>query len=436
MEADDQSLRCFDNNESNDSEPVTVCVVGMGYIGLPTSAVLADAGLRVFGCDVNPQVVETINRGEIHIYEPQLDRLVRSVVQRGMLDCAHEPQSADVFMLCVPTPIDDDKTPDVSYVKAASEAIRPHVRRGSLIILESTSPPGTTANVVAKHAVPPGFTIGEDVFIAHCPERVLPGRILQEAIHNDRIVGGLTPTCTTRATEFYARFVQGEILGATATEAELAKLAENAFRDVNIAFANELSLIADRLDADVWEIIRLANRHPRVEILQPGPGVGGHCISVDPWFLVHSATQESNLIRTARGVNDHKPNFVVEKVTRAAAAIEQPVIGCLGLAYKPDVDDLRESPSLEIAREIARRELGSTLVCEPYVSPSEFGEFPLVSLDHVLDKANILVLLTDHSEFRELDRSRLKGKTLIDTRGAWRDVSIEPAANAIARRAA
>lgn len=430
MDANDTSLRCVEKH----NDDIDVCVVGMGYIGLPTSAVLADAGIRVYGCDVNADVVETINRGEIHIYEPQLDRLVRSVVQQGLLSCDTEPRSADVFMLCVPTPIRDDKTPDVSYVEAAARAIKPHVRRGSLIILESTSPPGTTEDVVARHAVPDNWEVGVDVFVAHCPERVLPGRILQEAIHNDRIVGGMTKACTEKATAFYHRFVEGEVLGASAVEAELAKLAENAFRDVNIAFANELSLVADQLNADVWRIIELANRHPRVNVLQPGPGVGGHCISVDPWFLVHAAGAVSPLMRTARNVNDGKPYRVVEQIKQAAEQFAAPpVIGCLGLAYKPDVDDLRESPSLQIVETLMSEQAGELLICEPFVSPADHSDLPLVSLDHLLEEADIVVLLTDHTEFRELDARRLNGKVVIDTRGAWRnrgDVSAAPARRA------
>jgi UDP-N-acetyl-D-mannosaminuronic acid dehydrogenase len=420
----------------DDTPQLSVCVVGLGYIGLPTSAVLADAGIRVYGCDVREEVVETINRGEIHIYEPQLDRLVHSVVRRELLSCATTPHEADVFMLCVPTPIRDDKSPDVSYVEKASQAIRPFVREGNLVILESTSPPGTTDDVVAPHAIPDQMQIGSDVFVAHCPERVLPGRILEEAIHNDRVVGGITPRCTEQATAFYQRFVKGQVLGTTAVGAELSKLAENAFRDVNIAFANELSVVADHLGADVWEIIRLANRHPRVDILQPGPGVGGHCISVDPWFLVHSAPDQSKLMRTAREVNDAKPNFVVEQVRRAAGALEQPVIGCLGLAYKPDVDDFRESPSLQIVETLARQDVGELLVCEPFAGPAQFAEYRMATLDRVLERSDIIVLLTDHSEFRELDAARLEDKIVIDTRGAWREHVTSGNLPAVARRAA
>jgi len=391
--------------------------------------------MRVFGCDVREDVVETINRGEIHIYEPQLDRLVHSVVKRKLLSCATEPHEADVFMLCVPTPIGDDKSPDLSYVEKASQAIQPYVREGNLIILESTSPPGTTDDVVAQHAIPSHLQIGTDVFLAHCPERVLPGRILEEAIHNDRVVGGITERCTERAAEFYRQFVKGQVLGTTAVGAELAKLAENAFRDVNIAFANELSVVADRLGADVWEIIRLANRHPRVDILQPGPGVGGHCISVDPWFLVHSAPDHARLMKTAREVNDAKPNFVVEQVVQAASKFKRPVIGCLGLAYKPDVDDFRESPSLEIVEELAERNVGDLLICEPFAESTQFSDLHMATLDRVLERADIVVLLTDHTEFRELAPARLAGKTVIDTRGAWRE-QLNSAAPIVKRRAA
>jgi UDP-N-acetyl-D-mannosaminuronic acid dehydrogenase len=397
-----------------------VCVIGLGYIGLPSASVLATKGFHVFGTEVREDVVEIINRGEIHIEEPDLDILVRSAVNSGQLKAFTEPQAADVFAICVPTPITENKTADLSFVKAACEAIKPHVAKGNLIILESTSPPGTTENIVAQHAIPDGFEIGTDVFVAHCPERVLPGRILLEVVQNDRVVGGMTANCTERAKAFYESFVHGEVLPTTAAAAETTKLVENAFRDVNIAFANELSIVADQLGVDVWDVIDLANRHPRVNILTPGPGVGGHCISVDPWFLVDAAPDVTPLMRTAREVNDSKPQHVVERICRLSKQFAKPKIGCLGLTYKANVDDLRESPSLEIVRELESRKVGQLLVCDPTLDSSRFTEFPLHSLDQVLDECNVLVLLTDHKPFYSVSKQILQEKVLIDTRGIWR----------------
>lgn len=397
----------------------TVCVVGLGYIGLPTAAVLANSGRRVHGVDVRLDVVDTINRGKIHIHEPQLDELVERVVASGKLTAHLDPCEADVFFICVPTPITEDHAPDLSYVEAACRSIAPYVRKGNLIILESTCPPGTTANVVAKHAAPRALTVGQDVFVAHCPERVLPGRILIEVIENDRIVGGMTDACTHQAKQFFESFVQGEVVGSNATTAEMAKLVENSFRDVNIAFANELSMLADRFDADPAEIIALANRHPRVNILTPGPGVGGHCISVDPWFLHHAEPGLTPLIRTAREVNDAKPHFVVRQIADIARQIPDAVIGCLGLAYKADVDDLRESPSVEIVQQLEALNIGrERLVCDPLIKQNA-SPFPLHSLEEVTRRCDILVLLTDHQPFREMPEATLADKVLVDPRGVW-----------------
>lgn len=398
----------------------SVCVVGLGYIGLPTASILASKGYQVSGVDVREDVVETINRGEIHIEEPDLDVLVKAVVANNRLKAIREPQPADIFIICVPTPFTSDHRPDLSYVEKASRAIQPHVKPGNLIILESTSPPQTTADVVAKHAIPDGLTIGKDIFVAHCPERVLPGRILIEAVENDRVVGGLTAACTRKAKAFYDTFVTGDVLGTTAVSAELTKLVENSFRDVNIAFANELSILCDKFESDAWEIIKLANRHPRVNILTPGPGVGGHCISVDPWFLVDAAPELTPLIRTAREVNESKPHHVVEKVVKLSRQFNEPVIGCLGLTYKADVDDLRESPSLEITRELHQRGIGEVLACDPLISSKQFSEFPLHSLDEILRRATLIVLLTDHREFLEISPAILHEKVVVDTRGIWR----------------
>ncbi|MCA9149743.1 MAG: UDP-N-acetyl-D-mannosamine dehydrogenase, partial [Planctomycetales bacterium] len=378
----------------------SVCVIGLGYIGLPTASVLATKGFHVFGMDVRADVVDTINAGRIHIEEPDLDIVVRSAVNSGQLKAGYEPQEADIFILCVPTPIRPDHSPDLSYVEQAARAIRPFVKPGNLIILESTSPPKTTEDIVVPLAIPEGLKVGQDVFVAHCPERVLPGRILLEVVQNDRVVGGVTPNCTQKAQSFYEAFVNGKVLPTSAIAAEVTKLVENSYRDVNIAFANELSMFADRLGIDPWEVIELANRHPRVNILSPGPGVGGHCISVDPWFLVHTDPENTPLIRMAREVNDSKPHHVVKHIVELAKQFAAPKIGCLGLTYKSDVDDLRESPSLEIVRELREKNVGDVLACDPYISSARFTEFPLHELSDVLEQSHIVVLLTDHRQFK------------------------------------
>lgn len=399
--------------------PKSVCVVGLGYIGLPTAAILAQRGFQVHGVDIRPDVVETINRGEIHIHEPGLRELVSDAVSSGKLSATCKPVEADVYFICVPTPIRENKSPDLSFVEAAADAIRPFVRPGNTIILESTSPPRTTQDIVVRRAVPDGLDIGRDVFVAYCPERVIPGRILIEAIENDRIVGGITAECTSRVKQFYESFVTGGVLPTNAVTAEITKLIENAYRDVNIAFANELSMLAEQLEADPYEVIDLANRHPRVNILTPGPGVGGHCISVDPWFLVHAAEARTPLIRTAREVNDAKPHFVVQQIHELTCQLDSPVIGCLGLTYKPDVDDVRESPSIPIIRQLQHVHPNRVLVCDPYVTPDQFPDMTMAPLDEIIHQSDALVLLTDHQVFAEIPRDSLGDKPYIDTRGAW-----------------
>ncbi len=392
-----------------------VCVVGLGYIGLPTASLLGTKGFSVYGYDVSQRVVDTINRGGIHIVEPDLDILVKSAVQSGNLTAGLEPCEADVFIIAVPTPFREGHQPDVSYIEEATKRIAPYVKAGNLVILESTSPVGTTENVVARILREAGHDVDEDVFVAHCPERVLPGRILVELIENDRLVGGINEASTAKAVEFYESFVRGDVIATNARTAELAKLTENAFRDVNIAFANEMSLICDKEEINVGELISLANRHPRVNILQPGPGVGGHCIAVDPWFIVAGAPDLARLVRTAREVNDAKPGWVVDKVKRVAAKFHRPTIGCLGLAFKADVDDLRESPALHIVQQLIRDGVGEILVSEPNLE--EHPEIPLLPHHEVIKKADILLLLVDHKPFRKLKAAELKEKILIDTRG-------------------
>ena len=394
-----------------------ICVVGLGYIGLPTASLLGSRGHAVRGVDIDPSVVETINAGAIHIVEPDLDVMVQGAVRMGRLHAALEPDEAEIFILAVPTPIRADKSPDLTAVEAATRAIVPYIRRGNLVILESTSPVGTTDGVVGRILAESGLEIGHDVHLAYCPERVLPGRILTELVENDRIVGGINQASTEAAVEFYETFVRGEVLSTDARTAEMVKLTENSSRDVNIAFANELSVIASEWGVSVWELIRLANRHPRVNIHQPGPGVGGHCIAVDPWFIVHGAPEQARLIRTAREVNDAKPDWVVERVAARAAQVKEPVIACLGLSFKANVDDLRQSPAVDIVRKLQGMQLGELIVCEPHLA--SHPEFVLTRLDDALERANIVLVLVDHKHFARIPREVLHEKILIDTRGLF-----------------
>jgi len=413
----------------------SVCVVGLGYIGLPTAALLASKGYAVHGVDVHDSIIETINRGDIHIREPELDVLVRAAVQSGNLRTALTPEVADIFIIAVPTPFVDDHKPDLSYVESATRSIAPYLAKGNLVILESTSPVGTTERMgrwIAeerpdlKVPSPRGQFSADnaDLFVAHCPERVLPGQILREMVGNDRIVGGIDEESTNAAIAFYSQFVSGEVLATNSRTAELAKLTENTFRDVNIALANELSTISEGLGVDVWELIELANHHPRVNILHPGPGVGGHCIAVDPWFIIDSAPEHSHLIRTAREVNTNKPHSVVERVRAKAARINNPTIACFGLAYKPDIDDLRESPAMIITRALAEERLGRILAVEPHVDalPASLARegVEMVSAEQAMLEADIIVGLVSHRRFRKIAGSLLHEKIIIDTCGIWR----------------
>jgi UDP-N-acetyl-D-mannosaminuronic acid dehydrogenase len=399
-----------------------IVVMGLGYIGLPTASMLATKGHTVLGVDVNEAAVRTINSGKIHIIEPDLDILVRSAVNSGNLRASTTPEEGDTFILAVPTPFKEaggnPKAPDLSYVQAATEAIAPYLREDNLVILESTSPVGTTEVVEAIIARLRPDLAGK-VHTAHCPERVLPGHILRELVDNDRIIGGSTKAAVAKARTLYKSFCNGAILETDSRTAELSKLVENAFRDVNIAFANELSVICDRLDINVWETIALANRHPRVNILQPGPGVGGHCIAVDPWFIVASAPEQARLIRTAREVNDAKPDWVIEKVRAKAERFREPVIGCLGLSFKANIDDLRESPSLDIVKKLQAAQIGRVMACDPNVRP-EKAPFELYELKEVLKRADILLLLVDHEEFTDIDPQVIRDKVVIDTKGVLR----------------
>ena len=416
-----------------DSKP-QVCVVGLGYIGLPTAAIIARAGCPVLGLDVTQRVVDTINRGEIHIEEVDLDGLVRGVVQRGLLRAATRIEPADVFVIAVPTPFakDGHHTPDVSYVMAAATEVAGVIKPGDTIILESTSPVGTTEAMrdlmvaLRPDLKFPGVTRETpDVAIAYCPERVLPGRILEELANNDRSIGGITPRCARKALAFYKRFVRGACVTTDARSAEMTKLVENAYRDVNIAFANELSIVADTMGLDVWEVIRLANRHPRVNILQPGPGVGGHCIAVDPWFIVHGAPEQTPLIRTARGVNDAKMHHVIDRANALIEARPGAKVACLGLAFKANIDDFRESPARFVAARIARRFGARVQIVEPYASelPVEFTDTGagLIDIDTALETCDVLIVLVDHDLFRVVPLAERAGKAVYDTRGIWPD---------------
>jgi UDP-N-acetyl-D-mannosaminuronic acid dehydrogenase len=410
-----------------------ISVIGLGYIGLPTAAVFADRGIEVIGVDVSDRAVEAVNRGEPHITEPNLGALLRRVVETGKLRARREIEPADAFIIAVPTPfqaIDGHHWPDLSFVEQAARSVARVLKADDLVILESTSPPGTTERMCAWMAeerpdltFPTAKDVMSDIRVAHCPERVLPGRILDEVVNNARVVGGISQKCTQYAVQLYKIICEGECRPTNARTAELVKLAENAYRDVNIAYANELSVICDKLRTNVWELIKLANLHPRVNILRPGPGVGGHCIAVDPWFIVDIAQAEARLIQTAREVNDAKPEFVIGKVRAKAHHLVHPVIACLGLSYKSDIADLRESPAVHIVAELARGQIGEILVVEPHIDklPDELegAGVTLTTFDAALDRANLIVLLVDHMSFLHVDRDLLKDKFVIDTVGTW-----------------
>lgn len=415
-----------------------VAVLGLGYIGLPTAAVIARTGAQVLGIDVDPHVVETVNSGRVHIEEIDLDGLVSGVVARGNLRAALQIEPADTFVIAVPTPFGENHAPDIGYVLKAATTIAAVLKAGDVVILESTSPVGTTEEVASLLArlrpdlKVPGHCAGiADIAIAYCPERVLPGRILVELIENDRVIGGITPRCARKALHFYRRFVRGACVTATARAAEMTKLTENAFRDVNIAFANELSIIAEGLGVDVWEVIRLANRHPRVNILSPGPGVGGHCIAVDPWFLVHSDPANTPLIRTAREVNDGKVEHSIARAEALIARLPHAPIACLGLAFKANIDDFRESPALKVAEAIARRHGERVRIVEPYAQalPPALADTGarLTDIDTAIETCPIFIVLVDHDVFKSVPLEERADKLVYDTRGIWPDQPAAPA---------
>jgi UDP-N-acetyl-D-mannosaminuronic acid dehydrogenase len=400
-----------------------ICILGLGYIGLPTASIFATHGLKVLGVDVNPRVIETLQSGKIHIHEPGLGEAMQQAVQSGNLTVANQPEPADAFLIAVPTPFYEDKRADMRAVSSAAEAIVPHLRQGNLVVLESTSPPRTTVDLLLPILEKSGLKAGIDFYIAYSPERVLPGQILRELIENARVIGGITPQSAQAGHDLYATFVQGEIIQTDATTAEMVKLMENTYRDVNIAIANEFSRLADRFGVDVWEAIRLANRHPRVKILNPGPGVGGHCISVDPWFFVESAPDLAKLILQARQVNDSQPHFVLELVRQSLGQLKDKKIAALGLAYKPDVDDLRESPAVEVIYLL--QAAGATVKAfEPFKPCADLADIEAVaSLEEALADADLVLLLVNHTQFRALTPAQLASQTsariLVDTVGLW-----------------
>lgn len=417
-----------------------ISVIGLGYIGLPTAAVFAARKKTVIGVDISQHAVDTINRGEIHIVEPELDMVVHAAVTEGYLRATLVAEAADAFLIAVPTPFKGDHEPDLSYIKAATESIAPVLKQGDLVILESTSPVGATEQMAewlaqARPDLSFPATHGEesDIRIAHCPERVLPGHVLRELVENDRIIGGLTAKCSAAAVRLYKTFVQGKCIITDARTAEMCKLTENSFRDVNIALANELSIICDKLDINVWELINLANHHPRVNILQPGPGVGGHCIAVDPWFIVSKTPEVARLIRTAREVNDGKPEWVIAEVEKAVGqsllnnhwkTAGDIKIACFGLAFKPDIDDLRESPALSIVSRLVSKLPGEFLVVEPNISVLPNGltdaRVTLCTQEHAVECADVILMLVDHVQFKEAVPTFSKRQLVIDTKGIWK----------------
>lgn len=402
-----------------------ISVIGLGYIGLPTAAMFALKSIQVVGIDIDANTVNTINAGKIHIVEPDLEEVVHDLVSKGYLRASLQPEPADAFLITVPTPFKENYQPDLSYVTAAVNSIAAVIKKGDLIILESTSPIGTTEAIAKQLAAlrpdlifPSVTTEQADVNIAYCPERVMPGQIIRELIENDRIIGGITKECAQKAKALYQLFVKGVCLTTNSRTAEMTKLTENAFRDVNIAFANELSMVCDQLQIDCWELIQLANHHPRVKILQPGPGVGGHCIAVDPWFIVHASPEQAKLIRKAREVNDAKSDFVLAKIYSFAAAKTKPIIACMGLSYKANTNDLRESPAVKIVQHLLKQTEYHLLAVEPNIDrlPATLihERLKLNELEQAIKVADIIVLLVNHKEFQSLNEQQLQGKIIMN----------------------
>ncbi len=392
-----------------------VCFIGMGYIGLPTATLVASKGIKVLGVDINQNVVNTINEGKVHIVEPGLEELVKKVVKDGNLRASSKIETSEVYLIVVPTPFKGNKAPDISYVKAATDSVIPFLKEGDLFIIESTSPVHTTENMATKIFAARPELKGK-IYIAYCPERILPGKALEELQDNDRVLGGIDPISTDKACDFYAQFVKGELHKTNSKTAEMCKLTENSSRDVQIAFANELSIICDKAGIEVRELIKFANKHPRVNILQPGCGVGGHCISVDPWFLVSQFPKESKLINKARNINDYKSDWCVEKIINECHKFKEkqgrwPIVACMGLAFKPDIDDLRESPAKYITQELLKgSNSNEVLVVEPNIK--EHSVFKLTDFKEAYEKSDIVAFLVAHKEFKTL--AKIEGKIILD----------------------
>lgn len=409
----------------------SVCVLGMGYIGLPTASTLATHGLSVIGVDVDQRVLDVLQNGKVHIQEPGLNTLVRAAFHSGNLSVRKEPEEADAFIIAVPTPVLADKTADMGFVTSASESIVPHLRPGNLVVLESTSPPGTTLERVAPILETSGLKAGKDFYLAYSPERVLPGQILRELIDNARVIGGMDRASAEAGRDLYRIFVRGEIVLTDTTTAEMVKLMENTYRDVNIALANEFARLAERFGVDVWKAIELANRHPRVDVLKPGPGVGGHCISIDPWFLVEGWPEENSIIYRARRVNDAQPLYVLRAAQALCGDLENVEVAALGLTYKADVDDLRESPAIEVVSLLAERG-ANVRTFEPYLTDASVaGAMPSSTLDEALRGSDLVLLLVDHQPFLHLDpgqvAAQMRGRLALDARGVWRREAWESA---------
>jgi UDP-N-acetyl-D-mannosaminuronic acid dehydrogenase len=401
-----------------------ICVIGLGYIGLPTASMFATHGVRVVGVDNNPDIVNCLRNHRVHIFEPGLDEVVQHALSSGNLEISDQPGLADAFIIAVPTPFDNERRADMRAVISATESILPHLRKGNLVILESTSPPRTTIDLVVPILERSGLKAGKDFFAAYSPERVLPGQIMRELIENARVIGGIDEPSARAGRDLYGMFVNGEIYTTTATTAEMVKLMENTYRDINIAAANEFARLADRFGIDIWEAIQLANKHPRVKILNPGPGVGGHCISVDPWFLVEAAPDITPLIHTARKVNDHQPIVVVELAAKIlGGTVKGKKIAVLGLSYKPDVDDLRESPAVEVAQLLVKNG-ASVLAFEPFKPAAEFKGFKTVrTIEEAFAGSDAILLLVNHTQFKSLDpvltQKLTHGRIIIDTVNGW-----------------
>lgn len=411
--------------DSLKNKEIKVLVAGLGYIGLPTAALMASKGIRTLGYDINLSIIKKINKGKIHIVEPDLEGLVGRVVKKGFLKAVPEPEAADVFMITVPTPFKKGHRPDISFVESALRRIMPFIKEGNLIIIESTCPVGTT-DKLSRMIYSRRPELKGRIFMAYCPERVLPGRILFELRNNDRAIGGVNGPSAEKTKDFYSRFVKGSLYKTDAKTAEMCKLAENSYRDVNIAFANEISLLCENFGIDPWELIELANRHPRVNILKPGPGVGGHCIAVDPWFLVSAARRDAKIIRTAREVNDSRPHIVVENLRKSLVKAPNRAVAFFGCTYKADIGDVRESPALAIIAEaVLRRVVSDAYIVEPHIAslPETLASLrgvKLSSLKEALAKSSAVVLLVDHKEFLNIGAKSLEGKIVIDTKGSWR----------------